>query len=139
MVIESNHCNTPLISTFNPQNDDIEQIVIGDDCFNSVNEFDVNGLSKLKSVIIGKNSFGISESGSFHLLNCSELQLIRIGGDSFNGFVELFELKNLPKLSSISLSENVFEKSFSVIFEGMNVVFDLNRSSCIIFNHFVRK
>ena len=139
MVIESNHCNDPFISIFNPQNDDINQIMIGDDCFNSVSEFDVNGLSKLKSVIIGKNSFGRSEFGSFHLLNCSELQLIRIGSDSFNGFVELFELKNLPILSSISLGKNVFEKSLSMIAEGMNVVFDSNRSSCVIYNHFVRK
>ena len=139
MVIESNHCNDPFISIFNPQNDDINQIMIGDDCFNSVSEFDVNGLSKLKSVIIGKNSFGISESGSFHLMNCNEFELIEIGSGSFVGFVGLFELRNLPKLSSISLGENVFEKSFSVTFEGMDVVFDLNRSSCIIFDHFVRK
>ena len=139
MVIESNHCNTPLISTFNPQNDDIEQIVIGDDCFNSVNEFDVNGLNGLKSVVIGVNSFGKDASGLFHLMNCNEFESIEIGSGSFVGFVGLFELRNLPKLSSISLGENVFEKSFSVTFEGMDVVFDLNRSSCIIFDHFVRK
>ena len=139
MVIESNHCNTPLISTFNPQNDDIEQIVIGDDCFNSVNEFDVNGLNGLKSLVIGMNSFGKDASGSFHLMNCNEFESIEIGSGSFIGFVGLFELRNLPKLSSISLGENVFEKSFSVTFEGMNVVFDLNRSSCTIFDHFVRK
>ena len=139
MVIESSHCNTPLISTFNPQNDDIEQIVIGDDCFNSVNEFDVNGLNRLKSVVIGMNSFGRDASGSFHLMNCNEFELIEIGSGSFIGFVGLIELRNLPKLSSISLGENVFEKSSSVTFEGMNVVLDLNRSSCIIFDHFIRK
>ena len=86
----------------------LESIEIGDDCFESVETFKMDGLNQLKSLKIGKNSFtqkknsyGSDESKSFHILNCESLESIEIGEYSFSDFAGPIELKNLPKLQSI--------------------------------------
>ena len=92
-----------------------------------VNEFVINELYKLKSLIIGMNSFtkiknnyGIDESRSFIISNCVELKSIEIGRYSFSDFSGSFELFNLPKLESIkigvigSTSNNFFYSSFVI-------------------------
>ena len=55
----------------------VESIKIGDDCFGSVQTFQIEGLNRLKTIKIGNNSFtqekngsGNDESKSFHILNC---------------------------------------------------------------------
>ena len=72
--------------------------------------FKIDGLAKLKSVKIGKNSFtwkknyyGNDESKSFHILNCESLESIEIGDYSFSDFAGDFELMNLPQLQSIQI------------------------------------
>ena len=74
--------------------------------------FKIDGLNHLKSIKIGNNSFtknknsnGDDDSRSFSILNCNELKSIEIGRYSFSGYSGLFELKNLPKLSSIKIGE----------------------------------
>ena len=86
----------------------LESIKIGDDCFGSVQTFQIDGLNRLKTIKIGKNSFtqkknwnGKNESKSFHILNCESLESIKIGQFSFSDFRGEFELKNLPQLQSI--------------------------------------
>ena len=97
----------------------VESIVIGNDCFESVQIFKIDGLNRLKTVKIGNNSFtqnknsnGNDKSKSFHILNCESLESIQIGEYSFSDFAgefELsdfageFELKNLPQLQSIQI------------------------------------
>ena len=105
----------------------MEELIIGNDCFCSVNLFNIDGLNHLKSIKIGNNSFtknknsnGDDDSRSFHLLNCNELKSIEIGLFSFSDFGGGFELKNLPKLSSIKIGEigydsyNFYYSSFVV-------------------------
>ena len=105
----------------------VESIEIGDDCFRSVKTFKIDGLNRLKSLKIGKNSFtqkknlpGSDESKSFHILNCESLESIKIEEYSFSDFGGQFELKNLPKLQTIiigsvlSLSYNFYHSSFVV-------------------------
>ena len=71
--------------------------------------FQIDGLNRLESLKIGKNSFfvknyiGIDASKSFHILNCESLESIQIGGESFNDYAGDFELKNLPLLQSIQI------------------------------------
>ena len=100
---------------------EVESIEIGDNCFGSVKTFQIDGLNRLKTIKIGKNSFtelkskywkydlditikkANNESKSFHILNCESLESIEIGEYSFSDFGGEFELKNLPQLQSIQI------------------------------------
>ena len=121
----------------------LESIEIGNDCFRSVQTFKIDGLNRLKSLKIGKNSFtqvksidfdnddrgSVSkcrnESKSFHILNCESLKVIEIGCCSFCDFGGEFELRNLENLESIKIGEigngsmNFYWSSF--IIRGKNV------------------
>ena len=99
----------------------IESIEIGDNCFGSVQTFQIDGLNRLKTIKIGKNSFTqvkqaiwkimnhskkdnrCNRSKSFHILDCESLESIQIGAYSFSDYAGEFELKNLPKLQSIQI------------------------------------
>ena len=87
-----------------------ENLEIGDNRFESVKTFKIDGLNQLKMIKIGKNSFtqkknsyGNNKSKSFHILNCESLESIQIGEYSFSDFGGEFELKNLPQLQSIQI------------------------------------
>ena len=121
----------------------LESIVIGNDCFESVQTFRIDGLNRLQSLKIGNNSFtqfklndfdndcagSISkcrnESKSFHILNCESLKVIEIGCCSFADFGGEFELRNLDNLESIKIgrigcrSMNFLWNSFMI--RGKNV------------------
>ena len=88
----------------------VESIEVGNDSFGLVKTFKIEGLNRLKTIKIGKNSFtqkknnrGNDKSKSFHILNCESLESIRIGEYSFSDFAGEFELKNLPQLQSIQI------------------------------------
>ena len=89
--------------------------------------FQIDGLNRLKTIKIGKNSFIEKRNGlfndlgkSFHILNCESLESIEIGEYSFSDFGGDFELKNLPQLQSIQIgtigseSGNFFCNSFVI-------------------------
>ena len=124
----------------------LEELIIGNDSFYSVDTFIIDGLNQLKSLEIGinsftknKNSYGNDESRSFHLLNCDELKSIEIDEYSFSDYSGGFELINLPKLSSIKIGEigstsnNFYYSSF--VIKGINIYYILlmNRSSTFEF------
>ena len=125
----------------------LEEVIIGDDSFYSVNEFVIDGLNQLKSVKIGMNSFTHFKSSgswlntdpnnpnrSFHILNCDELESIEIGRYSFIDYGGGFELKNLPKLSTIKMdSSNFYWSSFEI--KGIiELILLMNRSSTFEFH-----
>ena len=109
----------------------VESIEIGDYCFKSVKTFKIDGLNRLKTIKIGKNSFtqikynwGNDESKSFHILNCESLESIQIGRYSFSDFAGEFELKNLPQLQSIQFdSDNFYSSSF--VIRGIDVILNI--------------
>ena len=137
----------------------VESIVIGNDCFGSVQTFKIDGLNRLKTIKIGNNSFTqhkdtlnqFDKSKSFHILNCESLGSIYIGPQSFSDFAGEFELKNLPQLQSIQIgamgrySNNFHENSF--VIRGIDVILNIwmyrsskssnhyFRSSCIPIFH----
>ena len=133
----------------------LKSLVIGSDCFMRVDVFLINGLNHLKSLKIESNSFthlksndkwdwdiANNSSRSFHILNCIELESIEIGEYSFSDYGGLFELKNLPKLSTIkigeieSVSNNFYWSSFEI--KGIiNMILIMNRSSKFEF-HWIR-
>ena len=133
----------------------LEELIIGDDCFGSVDEFNIDGLNELKSLKIGNNSFthlksndewdydkANNRSRSFSILNCNELESIEIGRFSFCDYAGGFELKNLPKLSTIKIGEigsdssNFYYSSF-VIKGIIDMILLMNRSSTFEF-HWIR-
>ena len=103
-------------------------------------------MNHLKSLKIGINSFtekknsrGNDSSRSFSILNCNELESIEIGSYSFSDYAGGFELKNLPKLSTIKIgdvgndSANFYWSSF-VIKGNIDMILLMNRSSEFAFH-----
>ena len=91
----------------------LKRIVIGDDCFERVRLFELNGLIELESVVIGEESITILKDlcgyscfkevdGCFRIVSCPILKSIQIGDYSFGDY-RLFELNNLPSLQSIDI------------------------------------
>ena len=101
----------------------IERLEIGGDCFKKVNQFEIDGLNELKSVMIGRVSFDRNEEnrkGSKCLImNCDQLSEICIGFNSFYWY-ESFECKNLPSLISIQLDGYSFRRCHLIVFDSMN-------------------
>ena len=114
----------------------LESIEIGDECFESVKTFKIDGLNRLETIKIGSNSFtqekngiGNDRSKSFHILNCESLESIQIGQFSFSDFAGEFELKNLPQLQSIQIgaigrySFNFCRSSF--VIRGIDMILNI--------------
>ena len=114
----------------------VESIEIGGNSFEYVKSFKIDGLNRLKTIKIGKNSFtqeknswGDDESKSFHILNCESLKSIQIGESSFSDFGGEFELKNLPQLQSIQIgtvesrSYNFYYCSF--VIQGIELILNI--------------
>ena len=117
----------------------LEELIIGNNCFENVNLFNIDGLNHLKCIKIGKNSFTKTKykndsSRSFSILNCIELESIEIGESSFRDYGGGFELFNLPKLSTIKMvSSNFYCSSFEI--KGIiDMILIMNRSSTFIFH-----
>ena len=102
----------------------LESIEIGNNCFGSVQTFQINGLNRLKTINIGIDSFTQENddweddsSKSFHILNCESLESIQIGEYSFSDYAGEFELKNLPQLQSIQIG-TIESRSFNFCYSS---------------------
>ena len=127
LIICSNSCNELKSLNLNEYRY-LKSIEIGNDCFENVELFNIDGLNELKSLKIGINSFthlksndewdydkAINRNRSFSILNCDKLESIEIGRFSFSDYGGGFELKNLPKLSNIKIdSFNFYYCSFVI-------------------------
>ena len=135
LTISSNCCNDLNALDLN-RFEWLRSIEIGDDCFESVKTFQIDGLNRLKTIKIGINSFtqkknrvGNDESKSFHILNCESLESIQIGEYSFIDFGGEFELKNLPQLQSIQIGA-IGSESFnfcysSFVIRGIELILNI--------------
>ena len=147
ITISNNSCNNSEYTIFNfSRFIFLEELIIGNDCFCSVNLFNIDGLNHLKSIKIGNNSFtkkknsnGDDDSRSFSILNCDILISIEIGHHSFSDYGGGFELRNLPKLSTIKIGEigskscNFYYSSFEI--KGLiDMILVMNRSSTFEFD-----
>ena len=125
----------------------LEELIIGNNCFSNVNEFNIDGLNHLKSIKIGNNSFTQVKNTlewncnredtyiySFSILNCDELESIDIGSYSFCNYGGGFELFNLPKLSTIKMDSFNFSSSSFVIKGIIDMILLMNRSSTFEFH-----
>ena len=101
----------------------IERVEIGNECLKEVNRFVIDGLNELKSVIIGKNSFSLSNAtrkgNKCLIMNCNELSEIHIGDRSFYWY-ESLELKNLPSLTVLEMGRASFCNCHWIVVESIN-------------------
>ena len=90
---------------------ELEELTIGDGCFNYVSKVRVVGLKKLKSVAIGAKSFQ-NESNDSELIvsDCPELASLSVGNESFKGFKEM-KLSGLDGLKRVAMGVNCFENA----------------------------
>ena len=101
----------------------LQRIVIGDYCCVKVRVFELDGLGELESVVVGRESFRISDynernDGSCQIVNCPKLKSIQIGQYSFNDY-HSFELNNLPSLQSIDMGGYCFYYAPSLSLTGL--------------------
>ena len=131
LVVRKKCCNVRHSLTFHISL--LTSIEIGDDCFQKVKVFKIDGLFLLKRIKIGSNSFtkkqntyGDNKSKSFHILNCESLESIQIGEYSFSDFGGEIELRNLKSLKSIQIgtigkySYNFYSSTF--VIRGMDSI-----------------
>ena len=144
VILANNSCNDRDYTVFDfSRFTQVESIEIGDECFGSVQTFQIDGLNQLKTIKIGINSFtqvkqadwnrdwkkANNQSKSFHILNCESLESIQIGEYSFSDFGGDFELKNLPQLQSIQIgtigswSWNFYYSSF--VIRGIELILSI--------------
>ena len=145
LIISSNSCNELSELDLNKYRY-LKSIEIGNDCFMNVGTFKIDGLNELKSLKIGissftyvKNNYGNDSSRSFSISNCDELESVEIGRYSFSDYGGGFELRNLPKLSTIKIGEIESDSSnfrcSSFIVEGIiDMILQMNRSSTFEFD-----
>ena len=96
---------------------ELEELTIGDGCFNYVSKVSVVGLKKLKSVEIGEKSFQ-NESADSQLMvkNCPALVSLKIGNQSFKGFKRL-GLSEMNGLKTVMIGNGCFKECDLVLRE----------------------
>ena len=87
---------------------ELEELKIGDGCFNYVSKVSVVGLKKLKSVSIGAKSFqNDSNDSELVVSDCPELVSLSVGNESFKGFKEM-KLSGLDGLKRVMMGAYCF-------------------------------
>ena len=98
----------------------LKRIEIGNQCFQHVREFVIDGLESLESVKIGGYCFEIGEErddGVCQITNCPNLRQLEIGNHSFEDF-NSFELSNVNSLQSIKFGNWCFEYAEDFSLQG---------------------
>ena len=94
------------LSRFN----ELEELKIGDGCFNYVSKVSIVGLKKLKSVVIGEKSFQNESSDSELIVSdCPELVSLSIGNESFKGF-KGYKVSGLDALKTMMIGDECFKE-----------------------------
>ena len=112
VFVKSYSCNDASLTVLNVSRlTSLQELSIGDYCFENVKELRLVGLSGLKRVTIGFNSFTKSKNGfgsdpnrRFQLKDCSALTELRVGRYSFSDY-SVCEIENVDALESIAMGE----------------------------------
>ena len=119
VFVKSYSCNDASLTVLNVSRlTSLQELSVGDYCFENVKELRLVGLSGLKRVAIGSNSFTKSKNGfgsdpnrRFQLKDCSALTELRVGRYSFSDYSSC-EIENVDALESIAMGE-VNSESFN--------------------------
>ena len=89
----------------------LKNLVIGNECFGCVDEVKLIGLTELKSIVIGENSFtemkdwyGNDPNRHFYLKSCPSLRSLRIGCYSFSDY-SVCEIEDVDSLEVIEMGD----------------------------------
>ena len=112
VFVKSYSCNDASLTVLNVSRlTSLQELSIGDYCFENVKELRLVGLSGLKRVAIGSNSFTKSKNGfgsdpnrRFQLKDCSSLTELRVGRYSFSDY-SVCEIENVDALEVIAMGE----------------------------------
>ena len=112
VFVKSYSCNDASLTVLNVSRlTSLQELSVGDYCFENVKELRLVGLSGLKRVTIGSNSFTKSKNGfgsdpnrRFQLKDCSTLTELRVGRYSFSDY-SVCEIENVDALESIAMGE----------------------------------
>ena len=112
VFVKSYSCNDASLTLLNVSRlTSLQELSVGDYCFENVKELRLVGLSGLKRVTIGSNSFTKSKNGfgsdpnrRFQLKDCSALTELRVGRYSFSDY-SVCEIENVDALESIAMGE----------------------------------
>ena len=102
----------------------LKELVVGDSSCVNVDQLNLIGLSKLRSVVIGENSFtahpnsfGNNPNRFFFLRGCASLKELRIGRYSFSDYAT-FEIESNDALEVIAIGD-VNEASYNMYFSSL--------------------
>ena len=102
----------------------LKELVVGDNSCVNVDQLNLIGLSKLRSVVIGENSFtahpnsfGNNPNRFFFLRGCASLKELRIGRYSFSDYAT-FEIESNDALEVIAIGD-VNEASYNMYFSSL--------------------
>ena len=112
VFVKSYSCNDASLTVLNVSRlTSLQELSIGDYCFENVKELRLVGLSGLKRMAIGSNSFTKSKNGfgsdpnrRFQLKDCSALTELRVGRYSFSDY-SVCEIENVNALEVIAMGE----------------------------------
>ena len=110
IVIASNCCNDSELNMLDMSRFvNLRELIVGDECFENVNEMKLIGLAHLERVVIGEHCFtkawpGYNPSRHFYLKNCERVRELKIGCWSFS-YYSVCKIENVPSLEAIEMGE----------------------------------
>ena len=107
----------------------VKKIEVRENAFHNINRFEVNGLSKLESIVIGRNSIhGREGEGAFIIEGCSSIHTISMGEDTFVQYQSL-GLKNCDNLREFRRGKKTFASVRSIEMRAISITsFEIGHS-----------
>ena len=110
--VDSGVGNTPSLIVLNMSRFvNLQELSIGNGCFENVKELKLIGMSMLERVVIGENSFtkeknswGDDSERHFYLKNCPKVKELRVGRYSFSDY-SVIEIENVNRLEVVEIGE----------------------------------
>ena len=110
--VDSGVGNTPSLIVLNMSRFvNLQELSIGNGCFENVKELKLIGMNMLERVMIGENSFtkeknswGDDSERHFYLKNCPKVKELRMGRYSFSDY-SVIEIENVDRLEVIEIGE----------------------------------
>lgn len=110
--VDSGVGNTPSLIVLNMSRFvNLQELSIGNGCFENVKELKLIGMNMLERVVIGENSFtkeknswGDDSERHFYLKNCPKVKELRVGRYSFSDY-SVIEIENVDRLEVIEIGE----------------------------------
>lgn len=110
--VDSGVGNTPSLIVLNMSRFvNLQELSIGNGCFENVKELKLIGMNMLERVMIGENSFtkeknswGDDSERHFYLKNCPKVKELRVGRYSFSDY-SVIEIENVNRLEVVEIGE----------------------------------